>query len=251
MEPTIVPIEIGRGVVVRSEHGGFRFSIPTASSGQYANAQIDDTAGRPRRKYRWRPPVRLSLAARFSHAAAQLVGTAGFGFWNVPFGPGSARIPALPRAAWFFFGSPPHDISLAAGVPGSGWKAACIDAGRLAALMWAPLAPWAMLAMRIGLIYRWLWPRIQHSLGIYEAVVSVDLRDWHEYELEWNLGGAKFRVDGNLVMDSPVAPRGPLGFVAWMDNQYAIVTPRGRFGWGLLEIRHPQWLEVDRLAFDP
>ena len=39
------------------------------------------------------------------------------------------------------------------------------------------------------------------------------------------------------------APRGPLGFVAWVDNQWAVATPRGRFGWGLLASSE-QWLDL-------
>jgi hypothetical protein len=33
----------------------------------------------------------------------------------------------------------------------------------------------------------------------------------------------------------------------WLDNQYMIVKPWGRFGWGLLDTPGRQWLEVDRL----
>ncbi len=249
MELTTATVEVGGGVVER-EKEGYRFLIPAASPDQYTNAQIDDTGGRSRRRYKWRPPLCLSLAARFSHAADKLVGTAGFGFWNVPFGPGQAQVPALPRAAWFFFGSPPHDLPLATGVPGHGWKAACLDASRPAALLWAPLSPLALLAMRSEVIYNRLWPYIQRSLGIYEAILPIDLRDWHFYELDWQSESVRFLVDGKLVLDSPASPQEPLGFVAWMDNQYAIATPRGKFGWGLLDICEAQWLEIAELTFD-
>jgi hypothetical protein len=33
----------------------------------------------------------------------------------------------------------------------------------------------------------------------------------------------------------------------WMDNQYMVVTPQGRLGWGLLEIKGEQWMEVRQL----
>lgn len=226
----------------------WRLSLPSSGDRRYADAQVDDTRGLPRRHYRWRPPLRLSLRARFSHSASELVGTAGFGFWNVPFGPGRAMLPAMPRATWFFFGSPPHDVSLAAGVPGNGWKAACLDAGRPAALLWAPWAPLVVLMNRSEALYRRLWPHVQRALGVSEAVVPVDLKRWHHYALEWRPDGARFRVDGRPVLDAPVAPRGPLGFVAWVDNQYAVATPRGRIGWGLLETPDPQWLEIAELV---
>ncbi len=240
-------IEIGTGAVERRE-GTLRLTLPSAARTQYSDAQVDDTAGRRRRRYLWRPPRRLSLQARFSHSAEELVGTAGFGFWNVPFGPGLGTLPALPRALWFFFGSPPHDVPLACGVPGHGWKASCLDAGRFSALAWAPVAPVALLAMRTRAVYRWMWPRIQQSLGISEAVLPGDMTQWHRYILEWRADGADFWVDDRLVLRAPKAPRGPLGFVAWMDNQYAIATPQGRFGWGLLPVTAVQWLEISSLA---
>jgi hypothetical protein len=41
-----------------------------------------------------------------------------------------------------------------------------------------------------------------------------------------------------------------MGFVAWIDNQYAIVTPQGNFGWGLLEESAPQWIEIEELRIE-
>lgn len=63
----------------------------------YGDAQLDDyhVDG----VMRWRPPVRMRLRARFSHSEAVLQGTAGFGFWNDPFGMtrGVKSVPWLPR----------------------------------------------------------------------------------------------------------------------------------------------------------
>ena len=42
-------------------------------------------------------------------------------------------------------------------------------------------------------------------------------------------------------------PKGPLGFVLWLDNQYMVVTPWGKFGYGLLESPGQQWLEISEL----
>jgi hypothetical protein len=44
-----------------------------------------------------------------------------------------------------------------------------------------------------------------------------------------------------LETDRP--PRGPLGLVAWVDNQWMVATPHGRFGWGLLQAE-AQWLDL-------
>ena len=228
----------------------FRFRLPAGDARQYANAQIDDTAGRKRRHFCWRPPVRLELAARFSHPTDQLRGTAGFGFWNLPLGPGPARFPALPRALWFFFGAQPSNLPLAAGIPGHGWKAASLDAGRPAALFWAPWTPFLLLAMRSKSIYARLWPRIQCALAVSEALVPAGDTEWHQYALEWRPDDAEFWVDGEPLLHVPRSPRGPLGFVAWMDNQYAIATPQGQFGWGLSSLEQPQWLEIAGLTLE-
>ena len=39
-----------------------------------------------------------------------------------------------------------------------------------------------------------------------------------------------------------------MGFVMWIDNQYMVAKPWGRFGWGLLEVPGEQWMEVRRLS---
>jgi hypothetical protein len=36
----------------------------------------------------------------------------------------------------------------------------------------------------------------------------------------------------------------------WLDNQYMVVTPWGRLGWGLLDVPSRQWMEVDWLAIE-
>jgi hypothetical protein len=239
--------EVGRGSVGVHE-ANVKLCLKKADARQYSDAQVDDTHGTSRRRYCWRPPLRLSLQARFSHDADQLRGTAGFGFWNVPFGPGCARLPALPRAIWFFFGSAPHNVPLALDVGGSGWKASCLDASRTPALLWVPVAPLALLAMQSESLYRWLWPHIQRALGVSEAKVEVDMRQWHSYSIEWGPDGATFSVDKQPILNAHTSPRGPLGFVAWIDNQYAIATPRGRFGWGLVDINQTQCLEIADLC---
>jgi hypothetical protein len=37
----------------------------------------------------------------------------------------------------------------------------------------------------------------------------------------------------------------------WLDNQYLIVTPWGRLGYGLLDAAGRQWMEVDALVIEP
>lgn len=234
------PFLVGAGTLAPTD-AGVRLILPHASRRAYSNAQLDDYSGRPRRRLSWRPPLRLSLRARFSHP--RILGTAGFGFWNDPFTP-LGGIPALPRAVWFFYASPPSNMALAQHVPGSGWKAACLDALRPTALAWAPLAPLVLALNQIAPCRQLIWPRVQRALCIHEAALDARLDAWHTYELHWQPACVTFAVDGAVVLQTDCAPGGPLGFVAWLDNQYAIVTPRGRIGWGLLEVTTPQWLEL-------
>jgi len=37
----------------------------------------------------------------------------------------------------------------------------------------------------------------------------------------------------------------------WLDNQFMVVKPWGRFGWGLLENQGSQWLEAAELTIQP
>ncbi len=243
-----------------------RFVITDASSKRYSNAQIDDYQGLSRRRFYWQPPLKLTVRARFSHPAEggpataakpqQLQGTAGFGFWNDPFLMTGARLPTLPRAAWFFYASPPSNMKLDLQTQGYGWKAATLDTLRPAALLLAPLAPLAVPLMNLRSVYRKLWPSVQRALNVREALLAVDTTQWHTYVLEWDTTRTRFSVVGEAdrvtvpVLDAP-SPGGPLGFVMWMDNQYMVVTPWGRLGWGLLEVPGQQWMEVDTLAIEP
>ena len=227
-----------------------RFLLSEAGSQGYSNAQIDDYQALKRRRFPWSPPLRLTVHARFSHSQPKLRGTAGFGFWNDPFLMTSLRLPALPRAAWFFFASPPSDMKLALQVPGHGWKAATIDALRPASLLLAPAALPAVLLMNVRPLYRRLWPTVQRALNVGEALLGVEMRDWQTYVLEWGRQKARFSVGGEPVLDAP-APRGPLGFVLWMDNQYLVATPWGRLRYGRLNVAGKQWLDVEHLSIEP
>ncbi len=226
-----------------------RLEIPPISQG-YADAQIDDygLVQHGRSHYPWQPDVTLTIRARFSHPGGELLGTAGFGFWNAPFGDPTVRWPALPRAVWFFYGSAPNDLPLATEGPGRGWYAATLDAGTGRALAVAPLAPAVVLLNRYGRFRRQFWPSIQDRLGISFAPIAVDMTDWHEYRLDWRRDGCDFWVDGRSLWHTPHSPRGPLGFVCWVDNQYMIVTEYGRVRWGTLNTSSTQWLEITELT---
>jgi hypothetical protein len=238
--------EIGGGVV-QTAGEGFHLSIPPTPADRYADAQI--SSYRTRADFTCQPPLRMTIRAWMPDGMA--VGTAGFGFWNHPFVPGERGF-RLPQAVWFFFGSPPNEMRLALDVPGAGWKCATIDATRPAFLALLPTAPLGFLLMRIPPLYRRLWPLAQRALGVSEhALDPALLREPHTYTLEWLPGKAVFSVDGRVVHRAQAAPRGLLGFIAWIDNQYAVVTAQGRFGFGLVEVAQTQTLVIEQVRVEP
>lgn len=239
--------------------GALRMGFDSAQEGRYTDAQIDDYAGLPRAAFPWRPPLRMEIRARASHPAAThestendtatLRGTTGFGFWNYPF---SVRgdILMLPESIWFFYASPPSNMALVPGVPGWGWKAQVVHSMRVEAL--ASVVPtalatgWGRLTGETRPAARWL----QRLSGAHETVLSVGLTGWHTYTLEWRAHLATFWVDGSLVLRVPDPPTRPLGFVAWLDNQYAAATPRGVLRFGTVS-SGAQWFELGSIRIIP
>lgn len=213
----------------------------------YSNAQISDYAARA--DFRHQPPLRLTVTAWAN--TADIRGTAGFGFWNHPH---SNRLTGLrlPRAVWFFFAGMPNNIRLARDVPGSGWKTMTLDATRLPFLALLPTAPPGFLLMRVPALYRLLWPVGQWALGVGDAALNPRLLlERHTYTLDWRERSVTFAVDGAPVYHTGRSPRGPLGFIAWIDNQYAIVTPQGQFGYGVVPLAAEQRLMLEHISIEP
>lgn len=236
--------QIGAGQVWNTP-GALGMTVQPTVSGSYSNAQISDYRGRS--DFRCRPPVQLTVRARMASSADGIQGTAGFGFWNHPFVPGERGF-RLPRAVWFFFSSPPSAMELAQGVPGHGWKAATFDATRWPFLALLPAAPLGFLLMRIPALYKRLWPLGQRAVGVSEYLLDSSLlAEMHTYTLDWQHEYVDFSVDGCLIHRAGVRISGPLGFIAWIDNQYAVVTPQGRFGFGLLPVAQPQALILEEV----
>lgn len=229
------------------QHGdAIRLLRQSTTQEQYSNAQIDDYRGGG---LQHRAPLKLIIRATFSHPIDQLKGTAGFGFWNAPFAPGSRRL-RFPKATWFFFGSPPLNLPLALDVPGNGFKAATLDATHWPFFALLPTAPLGFLLMRIPPLYRRLWPIAQRAIRASEMPLTLDITQPHTYQLDWRRDDVVFSIDGATVHHSRYSPTGSMGFVAWIDNQYAIVTPQGNFGWGLVEESAPQWIEIEDLRIE-
>lgn len=234
-------------------------TLPSVQRGEYADAQIDDYGKLSRANFPWRPPLHMEVYARSSLPAATvdstvasrgiLRGTAGFGFWNYPF---SVRgdILMLPEAIWFFYASPPSNMALVPGITGWGWKAQVVHAmrpGAVLAIVPTLLATgWGHLTSNTRSAARWL----QRLSGAHEALLPIEMTEWHTYRLEWYATEVHFWVNGRHILQVPHSPCGPLGFVAWLDNQYAIATPRGVLRFGTVSCE-PQWLELGSVSIAP
>lgn len=256
---------VTRGAVVEMLPGGYRLRIPAGSQNEYRLAQIDDYLDLPRKHFAWQAPLVMNLEGRAS--APNLPGTWGFGFWNDPFGanlslgganfsPGGTtrRLPALPNSAWFFYASPPNALSLYDHLPADGF---------LAATFRSPQLPPALLALGLPFLPLSGWhafTRFARRAGrqvIKQSAVRLDLDPsvWHAYSLEWQApepdGSGRqeiiFKVDGDVILSTSITPSGRLGFVLWIDNQYAAFRPDGTLAFGRLA--NPEaFLEVKALT---
>jgi hypothetical protein len=169
--------------------------------------------------------------------------------WNDPFnfslglGGVARRLPSLPNAAWFFYASPPNYLSLRDDLPAQGFLAATFSSPLLPAALLAGAAPflpllgWPRMARRLRPVGRRLVKQDAMQL-------NIERTEWHHYELDWQTGTTTFQVDGQVVLATQVSPRGQLGLVLWIDNQYAAFTPQGSLRFGRLPTPEAAWLEL-------
>jgi hypothetical protein len=232
---------------VEWEPGRLRFAVEGASGTQLANAEIGDYRIAARERLPWRPPVRMSVRARFSHPAGELGGTSGFGFWNNPFELATGGVLAPPNALWFFSASDRSEMVAAPGLPGNGFRAETINTGTAPGWLMR-VGNWLLqLPGMASLLYRASQARVNAAAVRLEG---VDMTGWHEYVLHWGRTEAVFSVDGCEALRAPRPAQVPLGFVAWMDNQVAVARPSGDFRFGLEEVPGRQWLELDQVQIE-
>jgi len=245
------------GAYAEIKNSVLRLGYDKAAPDNYSDAQIDDYTMLGRKEYLWRPPLRMTVRARFSHNAAGveatettknvLRGTAGFGFWNKPFTMQGHWF-TKPQAVWFFYSAPPSNMALVPGLPGWGWKVQVINttgAGVVAnALPAAVAAGYARLTSSQPAGHA-----VQRFTGAHEQIITDPMKDWHTYTLEWLEHESTFWIDDTLLYKAHTAPTQPLGFVAWLDNEYAVVTPRGELNFGKATCGK-QWLDMDSVTIE-
>jgi hypothetical protein len=233
-----------------SSPGHFLLSIPGGPAGVYRLAQVDDYALSGRSHLNWHSPCGMKIRARTSRN--DLPGTWGFGYWNDPFTASlglegmSRRLPALPNAAWFFHASPPNYLSLRDDLPAQGFLSAAFSSPLIPSmllvpgLLAAPLLAWPPSAR----VLRHLARRLVREDA---CLVKTNPAEWHTYQLEIMEHATRFKLDEQMIFETPTAPLGRLGMVLWIDNQYAAFDPAGRLKYGALE-NPPAWLEIDWVA---
>jgi hypothetical protein len=236
------------------DESSWRLEIPSGPSGRYRLAQLDDYTQLKRTQFPWRPPLTLTLQARASSGA--IPGTWGFGLWNDPFSlslgfsGATRRLPALPNAAWFFFASPPNFLSLRDDLPAQGGLAATFLAPQrqlpfvLAGLPALPLLLFPLAARPLRrFAQRFLRQDAASLVSLEPAHGPSPVTDWHTYSLSWSDDLVRFQVDGVGQLTTDVNPRGPLGLVIWVDNQYAAFPADGRLAFGTLPNDSSAWIE--------
>ncbi len=231
------------------EGQGWRLVLPRGGP-RYRLAQLDDYLDLPRSRFPWRSPVTLHLEARIT--PGEPPGTWGFGFWNDPFaflGGAGRRLPTGPQAVWFFGASPPNWLSLHPEAPARGFFAGVTT---WQAPWWAwLLTPGALLAAWVpGLCRyarRWTARWMRQWGRAWQPTPGV----WHRYILHWEAARVTFWVDGKEIGASPLAPRGPLGLVVWVDNQFAAWPPDALPRWGVLTTPEDVVLDIRNLRITP
>ena len=224
-----------------------------ATASAYTDAQIDDYDGRSRRDFpgvhRW--SWRSARASRTRRRNRPTTGSGRHGrLWLLERSllHGRAARADAASAIWFFYASPPSNMKLDLHTPGYGWKAATIDALRWPACV-APGSALRPADEPSSALSPALARRAAPAAG-GEAPVRAPLTEWHDYTIEWGTRSARFSVDGTPLLVTDRSPRGPLGLVIWLDNQYLVATPWGRFRYGLLASAGRQWLELASLSLE-
>jgi len=264
------------GASLSPTENGWRLEIPAGDAGAYRLAQLDDYTALPRSRFPLRTRSTLSLRCRVSEPAlttstgsaqrpgpsptrrGELPGTWGFGFWNDPFAislglPGMARrLPVLPNACWFFHASAENHLSFSSkqqGLAGNGFLAQTFRAPKIPSLLLAPgVLGFPLLFSKT--LSKWIRAIAGTIIAEASTRLSVSPTEWHNYSLTWRASGVTFRVNEKVVFETPISPRGPLGVVIWIDNQFAAWTPEGRVEFGALPQKAASWLEIEQVKIE-
>lgn len=239
------------GATAEDSNGSLLLSTPPGLAGQYRLAQFDDYQHIRRPEFSWQAPIRMTLRARCCNP--QHNGTWGFGLWNDPFSlklgiAGSARrIPVLPNCAWFFYASAPNHLEFYDRYPAQGFLAATFASRLIPAVVLLPgllLTPLLAIPSTARLMRKLL------RLLIDQDAVQININpiEWHNYRLDWLADQVAFYVDDICVLQTGTAPKGHLGLVLWIDNQFAAFPADGHLRFGTLDNPIETRLEISDLT---
>jgi hypothetical protein len=113
-----------------------------------------------------------------------------------------------------------------------------------------PLALGAVALVQIRGPRRWIMTRALAMAHADQRKLDVSIDEWHEYGLRWAGGAAAFDLDGETILTTHRPASGPLGFVAWIDNQYAVASPEKGLRFGVIPTDREQWLEIEGLHLE-
>jgi len=232
---TVYTVGVGRAEATAA---ALVLATEDATADALADAQLDDYHGRERSDPRGRPPLRLSVRARWSRPASELRGTTGFGFWNDPLD-AKGRFVVAPSYVWFFHAAPTPAL-VAGAMRGGRVSRAAIVLGNLA----LRLPGLDRIATRLG--------ERRVAGGEKALPVDLDLTAWHDFAIDWRADGVAFRIDGTPAATIPGerAPAGPLGFVAWTDNNRLETDAVGRDRFGRIDAPGRQALAIERVLIE-
>ena len=242
--------QVNGGKVMREDGGTYRLELPTLHEGKYGLSQVDDYMHLARFQFPHTAPTVLKIEARVSQE--DLCGTWGFGLWNDPFSIGlgaggmAKLLPVLPNAVWFFYGSPPNYLSLRDDLPASGFHIKTFRSPLLPAMtsifgiLALPFLFWSLTARVLRRFARWVIKEDACEL-------AIDVTAWHSYQFTWQENKVLFEVDHKAAFETMTSPRGRLGLVIWIDNQYFYFKPNGKIGYGALGTKNAGELLVRNL----
>ncbi|HSM23258.1 MAG TPA: family 16 glycosylhydrolase [Anaerolineaceae bacterium] len=251
MKPALIPRSTSDSIAETSSDDSLTLTIPAGRKGKYRWAQFDDYLFRPRTDFQWITPIHFSLEARCTNPDHQ--GTWGFGFWNDPFNislgvKGSVkRLPVLPNCAWFFYASESNSLSFESKLPAQGFLAATFSSPLIPSLLFAPTLPFLPLLINKHFA-RFARKILSFVVKQDAALLDIDVSDWHTYQINWQKHNVQFMIDYQMVLSTSKPPKGKLGIVIWVDNQYAAFKPNGQIAFGTLAGHTDTTLEIKNLV---
>ena len=250
MRPVLLTRSTSDSIAETTLNETLSLAIPTGRQGKYRWAQFDDYLHRLRRDFEWTAPCKITLTARCSNLNHP--GTWGFGLWNDPFNTnlgikGSVRrLPVLPNCAWFFYASEHNYLSFENKLPAQGFLAATFSSPLIPSIIFTPTLPFLPLLINKHFA-KFARKTLSYIIKQDASLLDVDVTNWHAYQINWQKNKVQFLIDEKEILTTKISPKGKLGIVIWVDNQYAAFNPNGQILFGTLAAQASTTLEINNL----